>query len=171
MGKAKQVIEDVADHRDPITGSPESHPVETGMGAAAYGTLGALAGATVGPLGALAGAAIGSAVGGAIGHGAGEKASQHETFARVEPALREQFPARTYAASADYDLYRPAYEYGVSAYERHPLPLGSEELEGHLKQEWEATGHSDRLDYLRARQAIHDAWRAAEIDRPRPSQA
>ena len=51
-------------NRDPITGTPGSHPVGTGVGAAAGGIAGgigagALAGSVAGPVGTVIGAAVG----------------------------------------------------------------------------------------------------------------
>jgi uncharacterized protein (TIGR02271 family) len=70
-----------AANRDPITGSPGSHPVGTGVGAAAGGVAGAAAGAGVGaaagtagagPIGTAVGAVAGALIGGVAGHGAAE---------------------------------------------------------------------------------------------------
>ena len=50
---------------DPITNAPGSHPIETGIGAAAAGAAtGMVAGAFTGPVGAAVGAAVGAVAGG-----------------------------------------------------------------------------------------------------------
>lgn len=186
MNTAKRVIDDIEDHRDPITGAPDSHPVETGMGAAAFGTLGALVGTVVGPLGTIAGAAIGSAIGGVIGHNAGENAEHAEQveqadrliagneaaahldttptdlYGRIEPDLTRDFAQRPYASSADFDTYQPAYRYGAEAYQTHGPRGWSEELETDLRTGWEKTQDATHLGYDRAKDAIRDAWNAAE---------
>lgn len=61
-------------NRDPITGAPGSHPVETGAGAMLGGAAAGLAvGALGGPVGAVIGSTIGGAVvGGLAGKGVGE---------------------------------------------------------------------------------------------------
>ena len=58
---------------DPITHAPGSHPIETGIGAAAVGAAGGMAvGAFTGPVGAAIGAAVGAVAGGYAGKGVGE---------------------------------------------------------------------------------------------------
>ncbi len=84
---------------DPITDVPGSHPIETGVGAAAVGAAGGMAvGAVTGPVGAAIGAAVGAVAGGYAGKGVGEM---------IDPTtednwLRENFKSRPYAAQGRY---------------------------------------------------------------------
>jgi uncharacterized protein YcfJ len=58
---------------DPITNEPGSHPIETGIGAAAIGAMSGMAvGAVAGPTGAAVGAAVGAVAGGYAGNAVGE---------------------------------------------------------------------------------------------------
>lgn len=67
-------------NRDPITKQPGSHPIGTGLGAAAGGgagmaaggAAGAAVGGAAGPIGAAAGAAVGAVAGGLGGHAVAE---------------------------------------------------------------------------------------------------
>jgi outer membrane lipoprotein SlyB len=96
---------------DPITSAPGSHPIETGIGAAAVGAAGGMAaGAFAGPVGAALGAAVGAVAGGYAGKGVGEM---------IDPTtddhwLRENFESRPYVQEGDtFERYQPAYRYGV----------------------------------------------------------
>ena len=95
---------------DPITGTPGSHPVGTGLGSAGGAAAGVVAGAAVGgPVGAVIGGAIGAIAGGAAGHAIGEAIDP-----TVEEAYwRDNYLARPYVdRSLAYDNYAPAYRYG-----------------------------------------------------------
>src|SRR5436309_1044233 len=82
-----------ARNADPITGAPGSHPIETGIGAAAAGAATGMAvGAFTGPVGAAVGAAVGAVAGGFAGKGIGEM---------IDPTLqddwlRDNFDSRPY---------------------------------------------------------------------------
>lgn len=83
----KEVIDD---HRDPITGSPHSHPTATGIGAATAGAFATVAGAIVaGPLGAVAGAIVGSSAGGLAGHSIGESNEKEELREAIDAGIVE----------------------------------------------------------------------------------
>lgn len=61
-------------NRDPITGTPGSHPVGTGVGALAGGAAtGAAVGTVAGPVGTAIGAAVGAVAGGLAGKGVAEE--------------------------------------------------------------------------------------------------
>ncbi len=118
---------------DPITDSPGSHPIETGIGAAIGGAASGLAvGAVGGPIGAAIGALVGGAIaGGLAGKGLGEL---------IDPTtednwIREYF--RDNKTDAD-DLPRDtaAYRFGVQAAQRHP-GVTFDESENTLKRDWE----------------------------------
>lgn len=69
------------EHRDPITGEPGAHPVATGLGAAAMGTLGMVAaGAIAGPIGIVAAAIGGAVIGGYAGTAVGEVVEIEEAY-------------------------------------------------------------------------------------------
>jgi uncharacterized protein YcfJ len=97
-------------NRDPISGTPGSHPVGTGVGAAAGGAAGAAAGTAVGgPAGTLVGGAIGAIAGGLAGKGVAEM---------VDPTVEDTYWRENYrhepyyTADRDYDYYAPAYRAG-----------------------------------------------------------
>src|SRR5271156_863941 len=88
---------------DPLTNAPGSHPIETGIGAAAVGAASAMAvGAVTGPVGAAIGAAVGAVAGGYAGKGVGEM---------IDPTiddnwLRDNFSSRPYVKKGEtFDTY------------------------------------------------------------------
>ena len=100
---------------DPLTNAPGSHPIETGVGAAATGAVsGMAAGAVVGPVGAAVGAAVGAVAGGYGGKAVGEM---------IDPTtedswLRDNFASRPYVQKGDaFEKYQPAYRYGAEELE------------------------------------------------------
>ncbi|MGY1458656.1 MULTISPECIES: hypothetical protein [unclassified Luteimonas] len=142
-------------NRDPITGTPGSHPV----GVAAGGTAGALAGAAVGsifgPIGTLVGGGIG-AVGGAAG---GKSLAE-----RVDPTAeveywREGAEQRDYyQRDRDFDRdYAPAYRMGAE-YRNEAGMREWNEAESQLKNRWDETRGESGLDWERARPAVEDAY-------------
>lgn len=139
---------------DPITGTPGSHPVGSGLGAAGGGAAGAAIGAAAGPVGAVIGAAVGGVVGGLIGKGVAESANptiEHDYW-------RANFSDRPYVdPGALYDEYGPAYQYGWESYERYPnRPF--HEVEDELARDWESRRGRSTLSWDRARHAVRDAW-------------
>src|SRR3954453_21721861 len=87
-----------ARNADPITDAPGSHPVETGVGAAAVGAAAlAAAGAVTGPVGMAGGGAAGGLGGGLAGKGVGEM---------IDPTtednwLRDNYKTRPYYRDGD----------------------------------------------------------------------
>lgn len=146
---------DAEPNRDPITGTTGAHPVGTGVGAVLGGALaGAVTGSTAGPAGTIVGTALGAIVGGLAGKSVAES---------IDPSIevdywRENFEERPYAAqSRGFDVYAPAYRYGVTAYARHPRRR-FDDVEADLAQGWvDARGTSD-LEWASARLAARDAW-------------
>lgn len=143
-------------NRDPITGTPGSHPVGTGIGAALGGAAaGAATGTVAGPVGTLIGAAVGAVIGGLAGKGVAEQ---------IDPTSEDAYWRENYAeqpyvdTSSSYDDYGPAYGYGVNSYTMYP---GStfEQIEPDLSRNWEASRGVSRLDWNRAKPASRDAWR------------
>ncbi len=118
---------------DPITDAPGSHPIETGIGAAALGAASGLAaGAVTGPVGAAIGAAVGAIAGGYAGKRVGEM---------IDPTtddhwLRENFATRPYVRQGDtFEKYQPAYRYGAEAESRYGTD-DFETIEGELESDW-----------------------------------
>jgi hypothetical protein len=140
---------------DPITNAPGSHPIETGVGAAA-GALGAMAvGAVAGPAGAVAG--------GYAGKGVGEI---------IDPTtddnwLRENFNSRPYVRQGDtFETYHPAYRYGAEVESQY----GEDDfdtIEPDVRRGWESQGSVD-MPWHRARGAVKDSFeRTIQIRRAR----
>jgi hypothetical protein len=150
-------------NRDPITGTPGSHPVGTAGGAFAGGAAGgiggaavagAAAGATAGPVGAAIGAAVGAVAGGLVGKAMAE---------RVNPTVEDEYWRTNYASrpyvqsGASYDDYAPAYRYG---YERYPEYHGRsfDEVENDLSRDWDRAKGTSRLTWDEAKHATRDAY-------------
>lgn len=143
-------------NRDPISGTPGSHPLGTGVGATGGAVAGAAVGALFGPIGMLVGGAAGAIGGGAAGHAVAE---------RVDPTgeaeyWRENYSSRPYY-SADYDYdtdYAPAYAYGSESRARYGNRAWDDSLEADLRQGWESAKAKSRLTWEKAKDAVRDAW-------------
>ena len=142
-------------NRDPITGTPGSHPVGTGIGAAAGGVAaGAAIGTVAGPIGTAVGAAVGAIVGGLAGKGIAEK---------IDPTAedrywRDNYSSRPYvSASSSYDDYGSAYRYGLDSYGRYS-DRGFDEVESDLATGWPAARGNSRLEWSDAKHATRDSW-------------
>ena len=140
-------------NRDPITGTPGSHPVGTGVGAAGGAAAGAAIGAVGGPAGMLAGAAVGAIAGGLAGKGVAEMVDP-----TIEEAYwRDNFASRPYASGAAFDDYAPAYRYGWETYPQFKgVPF--EEVEPQLRSQWDFRRGDSSLDWDRAKFAAKDSW-------------
>lgn len=142
---------------DPITDSPGSHPIETGIGAALGGAASGMAvGAVGGPVGAVIGGLIGGAIaGGYAGKGVGEL---------IDPTtednwLREYHSSEKQKVSGSTpDTYRPAYRYGLSASEKY-RGRKFQEVESDLRSSWEKE-HAKKsgLTWDQARGAVGHAF-------------
>lgn len=143
-------------NRDPITGAPGAHPLGVGVGGVAGGAVaGALAGTVFGPLGTLIGAGVGVVAGAAAGKAVAE---------RIDPTgeidyWREAHRSREYVKpDRDFERdYRPAYEYGIGARERH-RDRDWQEVERDLGSQWPHARATSQLDWDDARHAARDAW-------------
>lgn len=147
-------------NRDPITGTPGSHPVGVGIGGAAGGAAaGAAAGAVFGPIGTLVGAAAGVVAGAAIGKRVAERIDPTGEEAYWRQAHRE----RPYVKPEyDYDRdYAAAYGFGLQAREAD-LQRGWDESEAALRTEWDQARGDSRLSWEEAREAVRDAWERAD---------
>ena len=143
-------------NRDPITGTPGSHPVGVGVG----GTGGALAGAAVGsllgPIGTLVGGAVGAVAGAAAGKGVAE---------RLDPTgeaeyWRGEYQNRPYV-DRQYtyeDDYSPAYAYGDSVRAQYHDRRWDDSLESDIRQGWENAKGKSRLKWEQAKDAVRDAF-------------
>jgi uncharacterized protein (TIGR02271 family) len=140
---------------DPITDQPGSHPIETGIGAAAGGAAAGMAVGTVaGPVGTAVGAAVGAVVGGLAGKGVGEAIdpTTDDTY------LHDNFESRPYVKKGEtFDTYRAAYCYGGEA----ELRYGGrpwEEVESDLKHDWAKLKDKAHMTWNHARDAVKDAY-------------
>jgi hypothetical protein len=150
-------------NRDPLTGTPGSHPIGTGVGAvvggaaAAAGTAaaaGAAAGTVVGPVGTVIGAAIGAVAGGL----AGKAVAEHIDPTFEDTYWRENYSTRPYVAEGSgYDDYGPAYRYGVDTFGRHD-GRSFDEVEPELASGWDRARGTSRLEWSNAKHASRDAW-------------
>lgn len=144
-------------NRDPITGTPGSHPIGTTVGAVATGAAaGAAGGALGGPVGAVAGAAVGAVVGGLAGKAAGEALNP-----TIEAKYwQENYSTRPYAqAAVGYDQYAPAYRYGWESYSRRGADGRTfESIEADLARGWDNAKGESRLAWDQAKVATRDAW-------------
>jgi hypothetical protein len=146
-------------NKDPITGTPGSHPIGTGLGAAAGGVAGgigagALAGSAGGPVGTVVGAVVGAVAGGLAGKGIAEAIDP----TAEESYWRENYSRRPYVQKgSSFDEYGPAYRYGVDSYGRSKGRT-FEQAEPDLKRGWEKAKGRSTLSWDRARDASRDSW-------------
>lgn len=157
--KTKQTSTDT--NPDPISGEPGSHPVGTGVGAAVAGAAaGAAGGAIGGPVGTVIGAAAGAVAGGYAG-----KAVEESFDPTAEDAYwREEYRNRSYVdQGADYDAYRPAYQYGWESRNAYG-DRRFEDVETDLERDWMARRGDSNLTWDRAKLAVRDAWNRLTTD-------
>jgi len=120
-------------------------------GIAAGVAAGAVIGGVAGPIGAIAGAAVGGAIGGR----AGQSIAREVNPTAEEAYWEENYRTREYiTADSDFETYRPAYRYGVEAYQANP-DKKFDDLEPSLRNDW---GADTGLDWNEARHAARDAF-------------
>jgi hypothetical protein len=149
---------------DPITDEAGSHPIETGIGAAAAGAVTGMAvSAFAGPIASAVGAAVGAVAGGYAGKGIGEM---------IDPTtedhwLRDNFLSRPYVEAGDhFEDFHPAYRYGALAEAKYG-DAGIDLMDQQLRNDWEASKDSP-MPWAKARGAVQDAYhRTVEIRRRR----
>lgn len=148
---------------DPITDSPGSHPIETGLGAVVGGAASGLAvGAVGGPVGAVVGAVVGGAVaGGLAGKGVGELIDPTTEDNWIRTYLRKRQDKPGHDARHD-PLLTSAVRFGVRAESRFPT-LTFDESEAMLKAEWEGTHPQWRWED--AREGVEHGFGAARAHR------
>jgi uncharacterized protein (TIGR02271 family) len=142
---------------DPITKAPGSHPVATGVGAAAAGAAGAAIGSVVPGVGTVVGGVIG-AVAGAVGGGyAGKAVGEAIDPTDTDAYWRDNHRTRDYVkGNASYDQYRPAYQYGATLAETSDSPDFDE---NRARTDWETRhGKDSGLDFESAKGAIKDEF-------------
>lgn len=143
-------------NRKPLSGTLGTHPVGTGVGAAAGGlAVGALAGTmAAGPVGTVVGAAVGAVAGGLAGKGIAEA---------IDPTVEESYWRKTFSSrpyvksGATFDDYGPAYRYGVDSYGRS-RGRTFEQSEPELMREWNSAKGASGLTWDNAKHASRDAW-------------
>lgn len=142
-------------NRDPLTGAPGAHPLGTGIGAVVGGAAaGAATGTFAGPVGTVIGGAIGAVVGGL----AGKEVAESIDPTAEDAYWRDNYSDRPYVDSTlGYDEYRPAFGYGVSAYQKH-AGRKFEDVEGDLSSGWNRARGKSSLEWAGARGATRDAW-------------
>jgi uncharacterized protein YjbJ (UPF0337 family) len=143
-------------NRDPISGTPGSHPVGVGVGGAGGAVAGAVVGSIFGPIGTLVGGAVGTVAGAAAGKGVAE---------RIDPTgeveyWRGEYANRPYVdRQYDYDTdYAPAYAYGTEARTQHGARQWDDSLDSDLREGWEKTKGQSRLKWEQAKDAVRDAF-------------
>ena len=154
------LVEDEKDlNRDPITGTPGSHPVGTGAGAAGGAAAGVAAGTALGgPVGAAIGGVVGAIAGGAAGHAVAES---------IDPTVEDAYWRKTYATrdyvapGRPYDDYRTAYRYGWESRAAHPGRT-FDEVESDLERGWDEFKGDSKLHWNQAKSATRDAWHRVE---------
>jgi uncharacterized protein (TIGR02271 family) len=138
---------------DPITKAPGSHPIATGVGAAAAGAAGAAIGSIVPGIGTVVGGVVG-AIAGSVGGGyAGKAVGEMIDPTGTDEYWRENHKTRDYAKGADYDRLRPAYQYGATLADRSD---SHEFDEPRARRDWESANKG--MDYDTAAPAIRDEF-------------
>ena len=132
---------------DPLTNTPGSHPIETGIGAVLGGAAsGLVVGAVGGPVGALVGAIAGGAIaGGLAGKGVGEL---------IDPTTEDNWIRNLLAGKPEPTGQwetdaRQAYRFGWRAESRHPRHTFAQAESG-VRAEWEAEFPTGRWDTHRS---------------------
>jgi uncharacterized protein YcfJ len=144
-----------SENRDPITGEKGSHPIGTGLGAAATGAAaGAAGGAMAGPAGVAVGAVIGAVAGGLAGK---EIAESINPTAETE-YWRTNYKTRPYVEQGhEFEVYEPAYRYGWEARTKYE-DKNFDEVESDLSRDWAKARGKSSLEWNKARHATRDAW-------------
>ena len=125
---------------DPITGAPGSHPVGTGLGAAAGGAV----------VGGLAGKGVAEGLNPTL-----EDAYWRDNYTK-EPY---------YVEGRTYDDYAPAYRTGYEARTRYAGRSWSD-VESDVERDYYANRGNGRLEWQDARDATRAAWHRVERTLP-----
>ena len=140
---------------DPLTGAAGSHPIETGIGAAAAGVAAGMAvGAFTGPVGAAVGAAVGAVAGRYAGKGLGEM---------IDPTLddewlRDKFESRPYGEGGEnFEDFESAYRFGGGVESRYGNS-GFDSVVDEVEKDWAKSEGLPGLTWPRARGAVKDGY-------------
>jgi hypothetical protein len=160
---------DASPNRDAITGTPGSHPIGVGVGAAAAGVTGAAIGSVVPGIGTVTGAVVGAVIGAVSGGLAGKGVAEAFYPTEEDAYWKSEFPNREYAKGDHgytYEVdYRDAYRFGyLSAFNYGTAEF--EDVEPQLIDEWTKQHGTSRLEWSTARSAVKDAWTRARQNRP-----
>ncbi len=143
--------------------------IGTGAGGLAGAAAGAALGTVVPGVGNVVGAVIGGAIGLVGGAAAGHAIAEHIDPKQEDDYWRNNYSSRPYAQNANYDDYGPAYRYGWETRGRYPVGQQFDEVEPHLRQDWDRSKGSSKLSWDNAKQASRDAW--DRIERALPGDA
>ena len=152
---------------DPITDEAGSHPIETGIGAAAAGAATGMAvGAFAGPVAAAIGAAAGAVAGGYAGKSVGEM---------IDPTtednwLRDNFVSFPYVNDGEtFEEYEPVYRYGAAAESKYG-DTGFDSIVDELEADWARSEGYPGMTWPKARPAVKDSYdRTVELRKQRAS--
>jgi hypothetical protein len=76
---------------------------------------------------------------------------------------RDQYRSEPYYTSGlSYEVYQPAYYYGVESYHRHQGQHFNRLSEAQMRADWEKSHHDSKLDWRHAHQAIRAGYDHAE---------
>lgn len=143
-------------NRDPISGALGSHPVGTGLGAAAGGIAAGAAAGTLaaGPIGTVIGAAVGAIAGGLAGKAIAEQVDPTV----VDAHWRGRFDKEPYYESGmTYDDYAPGYRLGANARGQN-ADADFDTVEGTLATDYDNLRGQSRLDWEKAKHAARAGW-------------
>ena len=143
-------------NRDPLTGTPGSHPVGTGIGAAAGGIAAGAAAGTLaaGPVGTVVGAAIGAVAGGLAGKAVAESIDPTVVDTHWQGRYdREPY----YESGMTYDDYKPSYQLGADARARN-TSAKFEDVEHSLASDYERVKGKSRLGWEKAKRSARAGW-------------
>ena len=161
VDERKYVADNASENLDPLSGEAGAHPIGTGVGAALGGAAaGAAVGTVAGPVGSAVGAAVGAIAGGLFGKGVAEGIDP-----TIEDAYwRENYSSRPYVArGARYEQYQPAYRYGWESRARLDNKPWRD-MEGQVRQDWEAHPDSLGLDWNSAKDAVREAYERTPLE-------
>jgi len=152
---------------DPITDEAGSHPIETGIGAAAAGAAtGVTVSAFAGPVATVVGAVVGAIAGGYAGKGVGEM---------IDPTtednwLRDNFDSFPYVDEGEtFETYEPVYRYGAVAESKYG-DAGFDAIVDELESDWAKSEGYPGMTWPHARDAVKDSYeRAVQLRKQRPS--
>lgn len=143
-------------NRDPISGTPGSHPVGVGVGGTGGAIAGAAVGSLLGPIGTLVGGAVGAVAGAAAGKGVAERIDPtgEAEYWRAEHANRP-YVDKQYSYDNDY---APAYAYGNTVRSEYGDRRWDDSLEADVREGWEKAKDTSSLKWEQAKDAVRDAF-------------